>query len=229
MNVNAISPQSLLQMRQMNASIKGEGLLVRDEGTLPPNVRKMLESVKDEKITSVQAWRYPLMKSLQNIIKKIVTLPYDSIFHLGLNLSGKYNLEKDVLVKFTKGGHRGDSDENKSEIYDVKKDITYGQLFDELRKKMGKNFTTYNARTNNCQDFSLAILSVLGVNDEALKKFIKQDADKIFKSAGLLEPLVEAASSISTLKDQIVDRQQQGEGRKYKKYNFGYPESKIFV
>lgn len=209
---------------------EGSGLLTRDEGRLPPSVRTLLEKgVKDEKITSVTAWRYPLMKNLQNIIKKFITLPYDSVYHLGLNLSG-YNLEKDVVIKFTKGSSRNDTPENKSDVYPVTKDITFGQLFDQLASKMGKNFTSYDAFENNCQDFSLAILSVLGVGDDKLKTFIKQDAQKILKSAGVLSGALEVGAKLSALKDQVVDRLTQGEGHQPPQlYNFQLPYCKIQV
>jgi len=192
--------------------LNGGGLFKRDIGTLPPPVRTLLEQIKDEKITSVQAWRYPLMKGLQDIVKKVIKLPYDSIFHLGLNLNGKYNLEKDIILKFTKAGQKSDKPENKSKVVNVTKDITFGQLFDGLQKKMGDKLTEYDARTNNCQDFSLAILSVLGIDDAELKKFIKQDAEQIYKSFGIWGKLVEGLSSLNTLKGQVVDRLKYGEG-----------------
>jgi hypothetical protein len=192
--------------------VYGEGFFTRDEGRLPPPVRTLLEKVKDEKITSVQAWRYPLMKPLQDVLKKFIKLPYDDVFHLGINLSRKYNLEKDVVIKFTEAKERSDKPENKSKIIPVVKNITYGQLFDELRKRMGSNFTSYNARENNCQDFSLAILSVLGIYDNSIKTFIKQDAEKIYKSFGVFEKLAEAGANLNTLKDQVIDRLKYGEG-----------------
>lgn len=192
--------------------VYGEGIFTRDEGRLGPAVRTLLEKVKDEKITSIQAWRYPLMKPLQDVLKKFIKLPYDDVFHLGVNLSGKYNLEKDVVIKFTQAKERSDKPENKSKIIPVVKNITYGQLFDELRKRMGSNFTSYNARTNNCQDFSLAILSVLGIYDNSIKTFIKQDAEKIYKSFGVFEKIAEAGVKLNTLKDQVIDRLKYGEG-----------------
>jgi hypothetical protein len=193
-------------------NLYGEGLFKRDVGTLPPPVRSLLEQIKDEKITSVQAWRYPLMKSLQDIVKKVVKLPYDNLYHLGLNLNGKYNLEKDLILKFTKAGQKSDRPENKSKVIKVNKDITFGQLFDGLRKKMGDKLTEYDARTNNCQDFSLAILSVLGIDDAELKKFIKQDVEQVLKSFGIWGKLVEGLSSLNTLKGQVFDRLKYGEG-----------------
>ena len=202
----------MIEDEMINYEQEGEGLFVRDEANLPPPVRALLAEVKDEKITSVQGWRYPLMKDVQNFVKKFIKLPYDSVYHLGLNLNGKYNLEKDVVIKFTRGGHRGDTNENKTSVYPVTKDITFGELFDQLRIKMGNRLNFYDAETENCQDFSLAILSVLGINDPALKNFIKQDAKAIFKSAGWLEGLFKVGASLSTLKDQIVDRFKYGEG-----------------
>ena len=183
------------------------------------------------------------MKDVQNFVKKFIKLPYDSVYHLGLNLNGKYNLEKDVVIKFTRGGHRGDTNENKTSVYPVTKDITFGELFDQLRIKMGNRLNFYDAETENCQDFSLAILSVLGINDQALKNFIKQDAKAIFKSAGWLEGLFKIGASLSTLKDQIVDRFKYGEGADKEdedemsgkgrgsmyEYNFGMPKCNILI
>jgi hypothetical protein len=234
----------MIEDEMMNYEQEGEGLFVRDEANLPPPVRALLEQVKDEKITSVQAWRYPLMKDVQNFVKKFIKLPYDSVYHLGLNLNGKYNLEKDVVIKFTRGGHRGDTNENKTSVYPVTKDITFGELFEQLRIKMGNRLNFYDAETENCQDFSLAILSVLGINDQALKNFIKQDAKAIFKSAGWLEGLFKIGASLSTLKDQIVDRFKYGEGADKEdeddkmygegrgsmyEYNFGMPKCNIAI
>lgn len=234
----------MIEDEMINYEQQGEGLFVRDEANLPPPVRALLAEVKDEKVTSVQAWRYPLMKDVQNFVKKFIKLPYDSVYHLGLNLNGKYNLEKDVVIKFTRGAHRGDTNENKTSVYPVTKDITFGELFDQLRIKMGNRLNFYDAETENCQDFSLAILSVLGINDPALKNFIKQDAKAIFKSAGWLEGLFKVGASLSTLKDQIVDRFKYGEGadkedgdEMYGKgrgssmyeYNFGMPKCNIAI
>jgi hypothetical protein len=172
----------------------------------------MLESIGNEKITSVQAWRYPLMKPTQDFVKKIVKLPYDDIFHSGLNLNGKYNLEKDVLLKLTRGREQSDIKQNKSDVYKVSKDITFNQLFDGLRRKMGDKLTEYNARSNNCQDFSMAILSVLGIDNSELKRFIKQDADKVYKSFGVFEKVIETGANVKTYIEQVYDRLTKGEG-----------------
>ena len=193
----------MIEDEMMNYKQEGEGLFTRDEGTLPPSVRALLAEVKDEKVTSVQAWRYALMKDVQNFVKKFVKLPYDSVYHLGLNLNGKYNLEKDVLIKFSRGKERGDPSDNKTSVYPVTKDITFGELFDQLRARMGSKFTSYDARTNNCQDFSLEILNVLGISDKELRFWIKQDANAIFKAAGFFEGLAELGGKLNTLKDQI--------------------------
>ncbi len=198
-------------------NINGTGLFTRDVGRLPPAVRNLLEKVKDEKITNVTVWREPLSYSkLAKFFK--INMAYDEIFHLAININGKYNLEKDSVIIFESGSPKGEQKQTT-----ITQDITIGELFEKTRKKMGDSaFTEYSAAKNNCQDFVLNLLSVLNTGSE-LKDFVKQDTQKIF--AGLPKYSELLGQAVNTVK-QVVDRQFQGEGST-PPYNFQYPLCKI--
>lgn len=199
-----------------NKEMKGTGFFTRDVGRLPPSVRKLLEEVKDEKITSITVWREPLSYSkLAKIFN--IKMAYDDIFHLALNINNRYNLEKDGVIIFQRGTPKGEQKEAS-----ITKEITIGELFEKTRKKMGdSSFTSYDARKNNCQDFVLVLLSVLETGSE-LKDFVKQDTKKIFTALPNYVELL--GKAVNTVK-QVVDRQFQGEGQQA--YNFQYPRCKI--
>ncbi len=192
----------------------GDGFFTRDVGRLPPSIRNILKTNGNDKIKTVQVWRYPLFNKLtQNLINSLFKQPYDTFWHLGINLNGSYNLDKNAVLKMSKGKEKSNTNENKTAVINVSKDITLNELFDKLRKKMGDaGLTQYSARSNNCQDLVLNVLSVLGITDPSLKTFVKQDTEKVFKKLGLFEKIVETGADVLTKAKQVIDRQQQGEG-----------------
>ena len=61
-------------------------------------------------------------------------------------------------------------------------DISIQGLVENTKKKMGdKLFTSYNAKTNNCQNFILSVLQANGLNNPEAASFIKQDSQQIFE------------------------------------------------
>lgn len=160
----------------MNTQIQGDGI----RAGLRPSVKKLLAEVGQEKINSLTVWRevLPYSKFVKTIRPDI---PYDEIFHLSLNINGKYNLDKDgVAISFKRGAKRGDSIN-----VSVPSNLTIQQLFDKTRSRMGENaFLDYTASELNCQHFIDNILSAIGANTPELKKFILQDTNQIIGKLG---------------------------------------------
>lgn len=188
--------------------MQGEGFFFRDPGKLSPSVRKLLEQVGEEKVSSIKLFRKPI--SLSKFAKFIGALkgtPYDELFHLGMIINGKYLLDKQEVIHFERSGVPSGSD-----TLDVKvdKDITIGEMMEKTRKKMGdSNFTSYSSRRNNCQDFMLAVLSASGLSAPEYSQFIKQNTESVFKN---LPSYAEAISDFVTGAQRLVERQMEGEG-----------------
>ena len=191
----------------------------RKAGLLPPPVRKMLETKGSVKISSIKIVRTPLssfVSSLLNVIslgayeKAVNESPYDSMFHLAMLINGRYTTEKNEVIKL----YQGTPVKKNSETFDlpVSKNITIGELFENGRQKMGDdNFTNYDARSNNCQDFLLGLLDGSGLTTDDARKFIKQDAEVVFKK---MPTVSEKIGRFLTDVGAVGERIMEGEGFK---------------
>ena len=201
----------------------GTGIFFRDPGKLPPTARKLLEQVGDEKITSMTLFRNPI--SLSKFAKFVGALKgtnYDDLFHLGVIINGKYLLDKQAVLHFERSGIPKDSETLQIPIA---KEITISELLEKTRKRMGdSNFSSYNAKSNNCQDFMLAVLSANGLSSPELTKFIKQNVEAVFNN---LPSYAEAISNFVTGTQAVADRVIQGEGTYI--HNFGLHRAKCRI
>ena len=83
----------------------GTGFFERDVGKLSPSIRKLLEQVGNEKITSIKLFRKPIsLSSFAKFIGALKGTPYDSLMHLGLILNNKYLLDKQEVIHLEKSG-----------------------------------------------------------------------------------------------------------------------------
>lgn len=183
--------------------VKGDGVFTRDPGVLPPSVQKLLNEVGSETIDKITIWRKPI--SVNQALKNFgLKLPYDNIFHLALNLNGKYNLQKNEYIKFTKGGPEGEKLELK-----VGNPMTFDELILKTKNRVGANkFTEYDATDNNCQVFVSELLKTLGSFTTEANQFVNQDAEKIFKSLG--GPFAKFFTKVAVTASQVVNKLQEG-------------------
>jgi hypothetical protein len=204
--------------------IQGSGFFFRDVGKLSPSIRKLLEQVGDEKITSIKLFRKPIsLSSFAKFIGALKGTPYDQLLHLGLILNNKYLLDKQEVIHFEKSGVPSGSE---TLDVNVNKDITINELLEKTRKRMGdSNFTSYSARRNNCQDFVMNVLSANGLNSPEYSQFIKQDLQQVFEN---LPSYSEKLSDFVTGAQRVVERLVSGEGEGKEEYvhNFGLPRAK---
>jgi hypothetical protein len=202
----------------------GQGIFFRDVGKLPPQARKLLQQVGNEKITSIKLFRKPIsLSSFAKFIGALKGTPYDQLLHLGLILNNKYLLDKQEVIHFEKSGIPSGSE---TLDVDVGKDITINELLEKTRKRMGdSNFTSYSSRRQNCQDFVMNILSANGLSSPIYTKFIKQDTESVFKN---LPSYAEKLSDFVTGAQRVVERLVSGEGEEKTPYvhNFGLYRAK---
>ena len=131
------------------------------------------------------------------------------MFHLSLWINGKYNLEKNEVVKFNRTNPKIANSQTKS-ISVIPAGITIQQLIDNTIKRMGpENFSNYDAERLNCQNFVLNVLDASGIGDNADKEFIYQDATKIFQE---LPQFSKVLGKVSVKLGAIFNRLMYGEG-----------------
>ena len=195
--------------------MNGTGFFERDVGKLSPSIRKLLEQVGNEKITSIKLFRKPIsLSSFAKFIGALKGTPYDFLLHLGLILNNKYLLDKQEVIHFERSGVPSGSE---TLDVNVDKDLTINDLLEKTRKRMGdSNFTSYSAKRNNCQDFVQAVLSANGLNSPEYSQFIKQDLQQVFEN---LPKYSEQIADFVTGAQRVAERLVSGEG-KNEMYNF---------
>lgn len=206
---------------------EGDGLF-RESGKLPPDGRKLLEQVGNEEITSLELVRTPLSsftKGFLNLISlgqfdKISKKYYDEIFHLSLWINGKYNLEKNEVVNFSRTNPKKPNSQVKV-VNKIPNGITIQMLIDNTIKRMGPdNFSRYTADKLNCQNFLINVLAGSGIGEASDQNFIFQDASKIFKELPEFSKVLGQASvDLSAIFNRLI----KGEGQKEYMYNYQLP------
>ena len=205
----------------------------RPAGVMPPSVRSFLEKKGDEKITSVEVIRTPLDAVSQGALaavtlgtfnKAVQEAGYDAAFHLAMIVNGKYQIDKQEVIKVSQP-----QKSKKTETLVLKEttDKTIREMFTAAQQLMGDGkFTGYDAKTNNCQDFIMAMLQGADIASERAQLFVKQDAGAIFsKLPGFTQPVARAVTDMAAAANAAIFGQgaidiiQQGHGIKklYKK------------
>ena len=196
----------------------GEGLLLRDIGKLSPKIRKLLEQVGNEKITSVTLFRKPIsLSAFAKFVGVLKNTGYDSLLHLGMIINGKYLLDKQDVIHFERSSLPTGKDVESMDVK-VDKEITINELLEKTRKRMGDaDFTNYSSKNNNCQDFILNILAANGLSTSETTKFVKQDLEKVFNN---LPSYAEKIADAITEAGRVIERVQEGEGYGAEMHNF---------
>ena len=213
---NAKKQERLLRAIENGFVPKKRGIgLKRTVGVYPPSVRRLLKSNGNDPITSVKVVRTPINKAVKAILnvvslgayeKAVKESGYEKMLHLALFINDTFQLDKQSVVVLKKGNPISKD----SEVMDVKSipsDITLQSLLDKTKSSMGDDkFSNYDAHTNNCQDFVIAVLQSNDMLNDDLKSFIKQDADAVFKNIPKFsEKIAKVITDVGAVADKLVE------------------------
>lgn len=112
--------------------------------------------------------------------------PYDKLFHLAVILTLDNNislkLEKNATINITDVINAKEETEYFDVNYPTENIINFNGLLENTRKRMGRKYFTYSAKSNNCQDFLLNVFDANNIGGTDEREFIKQDTRKIFNA-----------------------------------------------
>lgn len=213
----------------MEEEQSGEGLM-RDPTLNPPPVRKILQSIGNEKIESIQLIRTPLSKisrfllniaSLGQLESKLKETNIDNLFHLSLLINGKYELDKQDVIKLIRNQNAVKQD-SETLIIPVSSNITINELLENTQRQMGQNYAPYDAVNNNCSILISNVLSANGLSTDNSDTFLNQKTIELFsKFPSITEKLVKLGTDLGA----VVDKAIYGEGQYI--HNFGLHRCKI--
>ena len=181
---------------------------------IPPNVKNLLDKYGDAKIKYIKINRQPVQSSLMKMLNlfskdrsrfetELKKLPYDSLYHLQLQFStsaGRVVLEKNERVNMA---------ERPKEVQTLEiqypSTLTIRQIYDNALKAIGPDkFYKYNASSNNCQDFVMALLQHSGLHTQATKEFVKQDTKTLFEGDNNLRKVANSTTSLGAYANMLM-------------------------
>lgn len=176
----------------------------------PVDQQRLITKYGNNIIKSMKIGRTPLPSTITTLLnmatlgafKKLVDKsPYDKLFHLfciiTLDNGSKILIEKNQAINMKAVSIYNPKN---SEYMDVSipNDLSFTDLLNNTRKKMGKNYFIYNASYNNCQDFIMNMLRTSSMLTNELSSFIKQDIISIFKQLPRTRKFMNTITQIGT-------------------------------
>jgi len=184
----------------------------------PKSARDFLTKYKDAKISNFVIRKNPIQSGVEKVLNFISQgkyneikedYAYDTMYHLRLDfeIDGRiYMTEKTANIQFRNG-----MTTEEDEVYKISSDKSIPLLtaVENTFKKMGSNFFSYDAFTNNCQNYIMNFLSANGLLTGDAKNFIYQPVDAMVKK---LPSYVKKFASGVTKIGSVVDKGLQAIG-----------------
>ena len=184
----------------------------------PKSARDFLTKYKDAKISNFVIRKNPIQSGVEKVLNFISQskyneikedYAYDTMYHLRLDfeIDGRiYMTEKTANIQFRNG-----MTTEEDEVYKINSDKAIPLLtaVENTYKKMGSNFFSYDAFTNNCQNYIMNFLSANGLLTGDAKNFIYQPIDDMVKK---LPSYVKKFASGVTKIGSVVDKGLQAIG-----------------
>ena len=156
----------------------------------PKSARDFLIKYKDAKISNFVIRKNPIQSGVEKVLNFVSQgkyneikqdYAYDTMYHLRLDfeIDGRiYMTEKTANIQFRNG-----MTTEEDEVYKINSDKVIPLLtaVENTYKKMGSNFFSYDAFTNNCQNYIMNFLSANGLLTGDAKNFIYQPVDDMVK------------------------------------------------
>jgi hypothetical protein len=192
----------------------------------PPVIRKFLEQRGNEIIEKLTIGRTPLEATTNLLLQTVTAITmrgefarrqkeknYDDLFHLELIITttrGTYfSIEKNEVINIRLEPKLKTNTQLKEIPQEsIPKGLTINKMLENAQKKMKNKFFVYNAVTNNCQDFILALLESNNIGTQEDKEFIKQDVPYLFEGAKKTMGFASLLTSIAAIRNRLIE----GEG-----------------
>jgi hypothetical protein len=210
-------------------------IFLRDDPAGSPSVRANMKKFGDKKIVSMQVCRQPISRMLRTLLnittlggveKYLKTHSHDELFHLYgvVTLEGgtRLQIEKNERVSVSPKVRALSKKGSCVDVPKIPDGLTFGELMNNTKTQMGKDFFVYQSATSNCQGFMTNVLTSNKMMTPELNTFVNQDTIKIFKrapwSSKIANLITDTAKRVDiALTGKGIEEQPKKRGRKPKK------------
>ena len=167
---------------------------IKPRKSAPPKIKKWINRFKNKKIQRLIVCRKPVQSAVKNVLdivsfgkfsKSLKGLRYEDIFHLYIYITIEnktWRIEKNEVVTVVKDDR--DIHEDCMNVNLFQRRIKLKDFIEKGKSFQKRNFWSYNAKGNNCQNFaeSLMVGNRLIKKEDKIHVFIKQDSEAIFRN-----------------------------------------------
>jgi len=116
-----------------------------------------------------------------------------------------FSLEKNEVI--TVGMNPKNTPESESiSVHRIPHGLTTLSMLERTRKAIGNdNLFIFSAQHRNCQDFVAHMLKANGMGSADVLKFVKQDADSLFKDTGFLRKIANISTDLASRIDVLKE------------------------
>jgi len=211
LDVRSAAKRSVIVDRAVKDVVKTTKEVIYGRSDYPIEQQRIIDRYGDRTIKSIKIGRTPLPSILTKIInmvslgafnKFIERSPYDDLFHLFCILTldngavVKILLEKNEAINMKVVTNYDPKNAEYVDVPRVPSNLTFNDLLNNARKIQGSNYFKYNATSNNCQDFLIAVLKGSSMLTDNLSKFIKQDVKSIFKTLPITKKIINTLTNL---------------------------------
>lgn len=190
--------------------------LIFGRSDYPADQKRIIDKYGSNAITHIRVGRTPLPSALTSVLN-IVTLgafqqlvkqsPYDKLFHLfsiiTLDNGLRILLEKNEAINMKIISSYNPKNTEYVDASYIPSGLTFKELLDNGQKIQGGKWFKYNATSNNCQDFIIALLKGSSILTKELQDFIKQDVKSIFQTLPLTKKIMNTVTGLGSKIDIV--------------------------
>ena len=162
--------------------------LINGASSYSTKVKNIIKEYGDDIVEGIILKRSPITSAIYHSLNAFslgkfdASNPYDKLYHLSMDIhlaSGKViKVEKNATINMDLDPI--DKKDTESLVVSNVPQISFNTLLANGQKRMGKKYFSYNAKSNNCQDYILNLFEASNIGSNEDREFIKQSIRDIF-------------------------------------------------
>jgi len=185
----------------------------------PPSVRTILDKYGDDEVVDIDLHRKVLSVAytgLLNVLtegefnKRVAEQPKDKLFHISMWVKLKSGttilVEKNEVISMKVSPKANKEEEQQPVDITPPAGLKFAEMFEKALKQVGEHkFFSYSAKDNNCGNFIEYILRANGMESQATKDFIGQDAKAILEGFPKIRKFMNTLTDIAGRANVVLE------------------------
>lgn len=219
--IGKINSKGRRKAQREKLKIIGEGITdyLPIRRNYPPKMRQIISQVGNETINKIIITRKPINPAIfntanflsrfgkDNLHNRFKKMSYDKLYHLAIIITtaqgSSVKIEKNEVLNAEMNPTIDTATQTK-QITNLPINLTINEMLKNAEQIMGPKYFTYNAISNNCQDYILNLLQSNNIGDQSDYSFIKQDVETLFQGYNKTKGFINVATTLASIANRLI-------------------------